>query len=173
MLTINESTIPAGYDIQIFTDHGVNINGNVVLGELMRVKRKPMLIWLKWPNLTVVARDGNINISSNVNYITGTYVAIKGSFNSCYNMDNLGITGNCNNKLKVNGAVVSKNAPKLHRTFGSGNNSNVNQWDGNTITSTSEWFNYTPNLWLSKYSLGSDTIDDFTTTSMNILPTRY
>ena len=180
VLTINESTIPAGYDIQIFADHGVNINGNVghdTPGSLTTVvdagETKAYANLTKVPNLTVVARDGNINISSSVNYITGTYVAVKGSFNSCYNMDNLGITGNCNNKLKVNGAVVSKNAPKLHRTFGSGNNSNVNQWDGNTITSTSEWFNYTPNLWLSKYLSGSDTIDDFTTTSMNILPTRY
>ena len=180
VLTINESSIPAGYDIQIFADHGVNINGNVghdTPGSSTTVvdagETKAYANLTKVPNLTVVARDGNINISSSVNYITGTYVAVKGSFNSCYNMDNLGITGNCNNKLKVNGAVVSKNAPKLHRTFGSGNNSNVNQWDGNTITSTSEWFNYTPNLWLSKYSSGSDTIDDFTTTSMNILPTRY
>lgn len=225
VLTINESTIPAGYDIQIFADHGVNINGNVVLGGTNTVttpgghtgnngnhngnvngngnngnnqhanqgnngnvghdtpgssttvvdagETKTYANLTQVPNLTVVARNGNINISSNVNYITGTYVAAKGSFNSCYDMDNLGIVSNCNNKLKINGAVVSKNAPRLFRTFGSGNSSGVDQWNGDTITSSSEWFNYTPNLWLSKYSSGSDTIDDFTTTSMNILPTRY
>ena len=89
-------------------------------------------------------------------------------------MNNLGITGNCTNKLKINGAVISKDSPVLRRVFGSGNLTIVNQWTNNTVTASSEWFNYTPNTWLTPYLKNSDdSVTGFTTMNITSLPARY
>lgn len=128
------------------------------------------------PSFTIMAK--NIKVNPGVSLITGTYVA-KGHFESCNNGaqekgPTLGVEGVCKNKLKVNGAIVSGNSPIFRRTFGAGNLPYDSQWDPNNISSTAEWINYTPNLWLTTSNGSSgNKLEGLTTTQVTNLPVRY
>ena len=175
-LTINTSTLPAGYHISIYSDQPVIINGNITLGQNTTIEtggghvgnngnhngnqngngnngNNPNAnqgnngnVGYDTPGQTIITSDagegiayssladmpsfnliaqGNIDVNSNVTILTGNYLAANGSLNTCYNATNedLGLTGKCSTKLKINGAVISKNSPKLLRTFGSGSSS--------------------------------------------------
>ena len=166
-------TLKEGNRITVYVDGNVTITDNIdtVNGETGRYDALSQI-----PSLTLVAA-GDIRISSNVTLVNANLVAMNGSLHTCYNATNedLGLVSKCSNKLKINGAVISKNSPKLLRTFGSGNISNyINQWDTNTTSSTSEWFNYTPNSWLVP-NVGSmnSAITGYNTVSISDLPARY
>lgn len=128
------------------------------------------------PSFTIMAK--NIKVNPGVSLITGTYVA-KGHFESCNNGaqekgPTLGVEGVCKNKLKVNGAIVSGNSPIFRRTFGAGNLPYDSQWDPSNISSTAEWINYTPNLWLTTSNGSSgNQLEGLTTTQVTNLPVRY
>ena len=129
------------------------------------------------PSFTIKAR--NIKVEPQVKRIAGTYVA-AGKFESCKNAQNksadLGMRpdSRCQNKLKVNGAIVSVDSPAFLRTFGAGNMSDDNQWISNNISSTAEWINYTPNLWLTTSNGSSgNQLEGLTTTQVTNLPVRY
>ena len=128
------------------------------------------------PSFTIMAK--NIKVNPGVSLITGTYVA-KGHFESCKDAKNpadLGMLPNskCQNKLKVNGAIVSENSPIFRRTFGAGNLQEDNQWKTDRISSTAEWINYTPNLWLTTSNGSSgNQLEGLTTTQVTNLPVRY
>ncbi len=128
------------------------------------------------PSFTIMAK--NIKVNPGVSLITGTYVA-KDHFESCNNGaqekgPTLGVEGVCKNKLKVNGAIVSENSPIFRRTFGAGNQPYDGQWDPNNISSTAEWINYTPNLWLTTSNGSSgNQLEGLTTTQVTNLPVRY
>ncbi|RYC76092.1 hypothetical protein G51EAM_00496 [Candidatus Nanoperiomorbus periodonticus] len=128
------------------------------------------------PSFTIMAK--NIKVNPGVSLITGTYVA-KDHFESCNNGaqekgPTLGVEGVCKNKLKVNGAIVSVGSPVFRRTFGAGNNSDDYQWDTDRISSTAEWINYTPNLWLTTSNGSSgNQLEGLTTTQVTNLPVRY
>ena len=166
-------TLKEGNRLTIYAMGSITITDNIdtVNGESGRYDTLSQI-----PSLTLVAA-GDIRISSNVTLVNANLVAMNGSLNTCYNATNedLGLTGKCSNKLKINGAVISKNSPKLLRTFGSGSSSDyINQWDANTTSSTSEWFNYTPNSWLVPYGdAKSGTLTGYTISSQSVLPARY
>ena len=129
------------------------------------------------PSFTIKAR--NIKVEPQVKRIAGTYVA-AGKFESCKGArnktDDLGMkpTSKCQNKLKINGAIVSGGSPAFLRTFGAGNMSDDNQWISNNISSTAEWINYTPNLWLTTSNGSSrNQLEGLTTTQVTNLPVRY
>lgn len=129
------------------------------------------------PSFTIKAK--NIKVDPGVGLITGTYVA-RGKFESCKGAqnktDDLGMkpTSRCRNKLKINGAIVSEGSPAFLRTFGAGNMSDDNQWISNNISSTAEWINYTPNLWLTTSNGSSgNQLEGLTTTQVTNLPVRY
>lgn len=128
------------------------------------------------PSFTIMAK--NIKVNPGVGLITGTYVA-KGHFESCNNGaqekgPTLGVEGVCKNKLKVNGAIVSGNSPIFRRTFGAGNLPYDSQWDPSNISSTAEWIDYTPNLWLTTSNGSSgNQLEGLTTTQVTNLPVRY
>ncbi len=129
------------------------------------------------PSFTIKAN--NIKVEPQVKRITGTYVA-TGKFESCKGAqnktDHLGMkpTSRCQNKLKVNGAIVSEGSPAFLRTFGAGNEREDDQWDTKTISSTAEWINYTPNLWLTTSNGSSgNRLEGLTTTQVTNLPVRY
>ena len=129
------------------------------------------------PSFTIKAK--NIKVEPQVKRITGTYVA-TGKFESCKGAQNksadLGMRpdSRCQNKLKVNGAIVSVDSPAFLRTFGAGNMSDDNQWISNNISSTAEWINYTPNLWLTTSNGSSgNQLEGLTTTQVTNLPVRY
>ena len=131
------------------------------------------------PSFTIKAN--NIKVNPGVRLITGTYVA-KDHFESCNgarnNTDDLGMLpppkSKCQHKLKVNGAIVSGNSPIFRRTFGAGNLSDDYQWETKNISSTAEWINYTPNLWLTTSNGSSgNQLEGLTTTQVTNLPVRY
>lgn len=136
------------------------------------------------PSLTIVA-TGDININGSVTTIDANLVSKNGRVITCAGSDGggtkteLGIgSTQCANKLKINGAVASKESPILHRIFGAGNTidatSNTNQWNNLMNSSSSEWFNYTPNVWLTPYlNGGGDTPNNYTTVQVTNLPVRY
>ncbi len=128
------------------------------------------------PSFTIMAK--NIKVNPGVSLITGTYVA-KDHFESCNNGaqekgPTLGVEGVCKNKLKVNGAIVSGASPIFRRTFGAGNRQDDGQWNPDNISSTAEWIDYTPNLWLTTSNGSSgNQLEGLTTTQVTNLPVRY
>lgn len=169
-------TLPAGSRINIYTtkqhdkDIDVTIDGNIVVDQNHKFNSVSEM-----PVLNLVVSNGDVNIDSNVTEIYGNYVIKKGAFNSCNDSDeaDLGIIDKCNKKLKVNGAVLSQESPVMHRTFGSGNNAGSNQYDNSMITSSAEWFNYTPNTWLTPFSNSGVDIRGYSTADVTGLPARY
>ena len=129
------------------------------------------------PSFTIMAKT--IKVNPGVSLITGTYVA-KGRFESCNGAQDksadlgMRLDSKCQNKLKINGAIVSGGSPVFRRTFGAGNLPYDSQWDPSNISSTAEWINYTPNLWLTTSNGSSgNQLEGLTTTQVTNLPVRY
>ena len=178
-LTINGGSLGSGVRATIVVNGDVTIAGNIGGSSSESTSYSSLA---QVPSLTIIA-TGNIKVNGSVTLINANLVSTGGKFISCAESSagngadgDLGIHEGamCKNKLKINGSVVSKQSPVLHRTFGSGNGNYINQWDNNTITATSEWFNYTPNVWLTPYlSGGSGTPDGYNTVNVTGLPVRY
>lgn len=169
-LTIGDNILKPSRHITIFVDGDVTIKGNISIDWSAKYSKLSEI-----PSFTIKAN--NIKVEPWVALITGTYVATD-HFESCNGAqekgDTLGVLGLCRSKLKINGAIVSGNSPIFRRTFGAGNKPEDDQWDTNKISSTAEWINYTPNLWLttSNGSSGSQ-LEGLTTTQVTNLPVRY
>ena len=178
-LTISGGSLSSGVRATIVVNGDVTIAGNI--GDSSS-ESTPYSSLAQMPSLTIIA-TGNVKVNGSVTLINANLVSTGGKFISCAESSasngvdsDLGIHDGamCKNKLKVNGSVVSKQSPVLHRTFGSGNENYINQWDNNTITATSERFNYTPNVWLVPYlGGGSGTPDGYNTVNVTGLPVRY
>ena len=173
-LTITGGSLGKGQHVRLFVQGNVTISGNISVNEADPIHNSLSDI----PSLTVVA-TGDIQVEREVSVIAGTYVA-GGKFESCKDAQNqkktpaLGVNGVCKNKLKVNGAIVSGGSPVFLRTFGAGNDSDDDQWDTKKISSTAEWINYTPNLWLTTSNGSSgNQLEGLTTTQVINLPVRY
>ncbi|MBB1556733.1 hypothetical protein HG443_003095 [Candidatus Saccharibacteria bacterium] len=173
-LIITGGSLGKGRHIRLFVKGDVTINGDISADEVNPIHSSLSDI----PSLTVVA-TGDIRVEREVSVIAGTYVA-GGKFESCKDAQNqkktpaLGVNGVCQNKLKVNGAIVSEGSPAFLRTFGAGNMPEDDQWDTKKISSTAEWINYTPNLWLTTSNGSSgNQLEGLTTTQVTNLPVRY
>lgn len=167
---IGKSELRPGQHITIFVGGDVDIRGEIT--NLSNTYNKLSDI----PSLTIKA-ENDIKVEPQVERITGTYVA-AGRFKSCEGAqekgDTLGVFGLCRSKLKVNGAIVSEKSPIFRRTFGAGNLQEDNQWKTDRISSTAEWINYTPNLWLTTSNGSSgNQLEGLTTTQVTNLPVRY
>ena len=168
-LYIGKSELKLDQHITIFVDGDVNIRGEITNSSNTYTKLSEI------PSLTIKAK--NIKVEPQVERIAGTYVA-TGRFESCNGGrekgDTLGAFGLCRSKLKVNGAIVSVDSPLFRRTFGAGNEPDDDQWNLNKISSTAEWINYTPNLWLTTSNGSSgNQLEGLTTTQVTNLPVRY
>lgn len=173
-LTITGGSLSRGQHVRLFVKGDVTIDGNISVDEVNPIHSSLSDI----PSLTVVA-TGDIRVEHEVSVIAGTYVA-GGKFESCKGAQNktadLGMRpdSRCKNKLKINGAIVSGGSPAFRRTFGAGNQPYDGQWDPNNISSTAEWINYTPNLWLTTSNGSSgNQLEGLTTTQVTNLPVRY
>lgn len=173
-LTITGGSLSKEQHVRLFVQGNVTISGNISIDEVNPIHKSLSDI----PSLTVVA-TGDIQVEHGVSVIAGTYVA-GGKFESCKDAQNqkktpaLGVNGVCQNKLKINGAIVSGNSPIFRRTFGAGNLQEDNQWETDRISSTAEWINYTPNLWLTTSNGSSgNKLEGLTTTQVTNLPVRY
>ncbi len=172
-LTITGGSLSKGQHVRLFVQGNVTISGNISVDEVNPIHNSLSDI----PSLTVVA-TGDIRVEHGVSVIAGTYVA-GGKFESCKEAQKkktsaLGVNGVCQQKLKVNGAIVSGGSPVFRRTFGAGNDSDDDQWDTKKISSTAEWINYTPNLWLTTSNGSSgNQLEGLTTTQVTNLPVRY
>ena len=175
-LTIKRSILQRGQHTTIFVDGDVTISDSIDTNDWNTTKYSDLS---EIPSLTIKAN--NIKVEPWVPLITGTYVA-RGHFESCKdaknNGDDLGMLpppkSKCQHKLRVNGAIVSEKSPIFRRTFGAGNLSDDYQWETNNISSTAEWINYTPNLWLTTSNGSSgNKLEGLTTTQVTNLPVRY
>ena len=173
-LTISASILQPGQHTTIFVDGDVTIDGNINTKDWSTTKYTKLS---DIPSFTIMAK--NIKVNPGVSLITGTYVA-KDHFESCNGAQDksadLGMRpdSKCQQKLKVNGAIVSGNSPIFRRTFGAGNLPYDSQWDPSNISSTAEWINYTPNLWLTTSNGSSgNQLEGLTTTQVTNLPVRY
>lgn len=171
-LTIRNSILMPGRHITIFVDGDVTISGYINTDWGAQYTKLSDI-----PSFTIKAK--NIKVEPLVTLITGTYVA-EGKFESCKGARNktadLGMQPNskCQLKLKVNGAIVSGDSPVFRRTFGAGNQPDDSQWEPDKISSTAEWINYTPNLWLTTSNgLSGNQLEGLTTTQVTNLPVRY
>lgn len=171
-LTISNSILKHGQHITIFVDGDVTISGHIDTDWSYTYHKLSEI-----PSFTIKAN--NIKVEPWVALITGTYVA-TGHFESCKGVQNksadlgMRLDSKCQQKLKVNGAIVSVGSPIFRRTFGAGNQPEDNQWDPNKISSTAEWINYTPNLWLTTSNGSSgNQLEGLTTTQVTNLPVRY
>lgn len=172
-LTISASILQPSQHITIFVDGDVTIDGNINTKDWSTTKYTKLS---EIPSFTIKAN--NIKVEPWVALITGTYVATD-HFESCKDANNpadLGMLPNskCQSKLKINGAIVSGGSPAFLRTFGAGNMPEDDQWDTKKISSTAEWINYTPNLWLTTSNGSSgNQLEGLTTTQVTNLPVRY
>lgn len=169
-LYIGKSKLQPGRHITIFVEGDVDIRGEITNFSNTYTNLSEI------PSLTIKAKN-DIKVEPQVEQITGTYVA-DGHFKSCEGAqekgDTLGAFGLCRSKLKINGAIVSGNSPIFRRTFGAGNLPYDSQWDPSNISSTAEWINYTPNLWLTTSNGSSgNQLEGLTTTQVTNLPVRY
>ena len=173
-LTITGGSLSKGQHVRLFVKGDVTIRGNISVNEADPIHNSLSDI----PSLTVVA-TGDIRVEHGVSVIAGTYVA-GGKFESCNGAQDksadLGMRpdSKCQQKLKVNGAIVSEKSPVFLRTFGAGNRPEDDQWETDKISSTAEWINYTPNLWLTTSNGSSgNQLEGLTTTQVTNLPVRY
>ena len=172
-LYIGKSELQPGRHITIFVKGDVDIRGEITNSSNTYTKLSDI------PSLTIKA-ENDIKVEPQVELITGTYVA-TGRFESCKDANDPADLGmlpppksKCQQKLKVNGAIVSENSPIFRRTFGAGNLQEDNQWKTDRISSTAEWINYTPNLWLTTSNGSSgNQLEGLTTTQVTNLPVRY
>ncbi len=172
-LTIGNNILKSSRHITIFVDGDVTIKGNISIDWSTKYHNLSEI-----PSFTIKAN--NIKVEPWVALITGTYVATD-HFESCKDANNPADLGmlpppksKCQHKLKVNGAIVSGNSPIFLRTFGAGNRPEDDQWKTDKISSTAEWINYTPNLWLTASNgSSSSSLDNLKTTQVINLPVRY
>lgn len=170
-LTIGNNILKSSRHITIFVDGDVTIKGNISIDWSTKYHNLSEI-----PSFTIKAN--NIKVEPWVALITGTYVATD-HFESCKDANNPADLGmrpdsKCQQKLKVNGAIVSEKSPIFLRTFGAGNLQEDNQWKTDRISSTAEWINYTPNLWLTTSNGSSgNQLEGLTTTQVTNLPVRY
>ena len=172
-LDIGNNILKSSKHITIFVDGDVTIKGNISIDWSTKYHNLSEI-----PSFTIMAK--NIKVEPWVALITGTYVATD-HFESCKDANNPADLGmlpppksKCQHKLKVNGAIVSDNSPIFRRTFGAGNLPYDSQWDPGNISSTAEWINYTPNLWLTTSNgSSSSSLDNLKTTQVINLPVRY
>lgn len=172
-LYIGKSKLQPGQHITIFVNGDVTIKGNISIDWSTKYHNLSEI-----PSFTIKAN--NIKVEPWVALITGTYVATD-HFESCKDANNPADLGmlpppksKCQHKLKVNGAIVSEYSPIFRRTFGAGNRPDDNQWETDRISSTAEWIDYTPNLWLTTSNGSSgNQLEGLTTTQVTNLPVRY
>ena len=174
-------SLGANRRVTIYVSGNVTITGNITAygGSEANDNTTQFANLTDIPSLTIVA-TGDISVNGNVTRIDANLISTGGKFISCAGSESsgtrteLGIgSTKCSNKLKINGAVASKGSPILHRIFGAGNTIGINQWDNNMNSTTSEWFNYTPNTWLTPYLDGTSGINGYTTVQVTNLPARY
>ena len=180
-LTLGGTSLGSNRRVTIYVGGDVTINGNINIygGTNEQDNTTSYTNPAAIPSLTIIA-DGDISINGSVERVDANLVTENGRLITCQGSEDsgtqteLGIgSTQCSNKLKINGAVASKESPVLHRIFGAGNTIGVNQWDNNMNSTTSEWFNYTPNTWLTPYLGGTSGINGYTTVQVTNLPVRY
>lgn len=160
MGTAPSISIPEGKHFTLIVDGDVDINNNVFFGGCGdNCSTDGWMLNHKFsslkniPTLTIEA-GGSIKIHNNVHVISGVYIARGGNTYTCYEYDSdhnqkhLQYYGTCFHKLKINGALYSNKRIYFRRTFDNGNDSDVNQWSIYKTTTTSEWIDYIPNIWM-------------------------
>jgi hypothetical protein len=154
-LVVNRNTnIVDGSNILIVVDGDVNIRNNITYNP-------PYASADRIPSLAIVAR-GDINVADRVTRLDGVY-STRGTFNTCYNAPPRLNDNDCNQRLRLDGAVVAGRL-ELRRTFGADGPPNRRAQPG-------ELFNYTTELFFN--NVLNDNNNTIETMSQRDLPPRY
>lgn len=168
---------PGGGAGNIEIDRDISFEGGI---------NRPFNSVAEMPSL-IVHSGGDINISSEVRTMVGSYIADKRATTcskageSWRNGKNgkddeaVGATSECSQyPLNIYGSLTSKEGISFYRTYGAGNKRTDTRGEFG-LESASETINYTPNIYLTPYS-SRDVFKDNTTimeeTSSTMLP-RY
>ena len=170
-VTITASTLGKDQHITLIVlSHNVNISGNIEVNSSDTYKSLETV-----PSLIVIAKNIYVNGLSGDSKIYGTYIA-KERFNTCNLSTAFALAGAvsynsstgagvCQNQLTITGAVISRDRPNLWRTYGADK--------GNEAVLPSEIFQYTPNLYLTPYTLGqTGNANNWQLTDVKQLPAR-
>ena len=159
--------MPVNRHVTLHVIGNVTINQNIVFGNGNQVYNSLDQI----PILNIFA-TGNIAVNNNVGRIDGNFIA-GGSIFTCGLNPPIahlrdGDDGECNRQLIVNGALVTRDSPRFHRTYGAGM--------GAYERVPSEIINYTQNTFLTPWYIGAAGGGgnmSWRTTSQTVLPVRF
>lgn len=158
----------------IYVDGDVTITGNV--GDSGQYNNNG--------TLTIYA-TGNISINASVSMIHanliagGQIITCSGVTNNGQNSKELAYNGVCSQtQLKIIGALASKSSPRFWRTNGAGGQTSTDsehpQSNRDWAGATSEWIDYTPDVWyLPNRALTDHGPKSYKTVSVRSLPVRY
>lgn len=190
----NTQVVGEGKHIILIVPRTLIISDNIVAGDGTFSSLSDI------PSLTVIAAGIEVDLdqknSNKVSQLFGTFIA-RGTnstefFSSAVGNPNgvdvpsenteakrLRDGGLYNSQLRVNGAVITRNSPRLLRTMGASRTTTsitVNGETNSDSVTAAEMFNYQPNLFLTPYALRTDTSSGdatWVTSSQTVLPARF
>lgn len=187
--------------VVIYAKGSVTINNNVCYGSCENNRGFDKVSHI--PSLTIMAKGNiniksNVTRVDAILISTDGTVDTCSDYHSSYGAGyGYSQYGTCKRKLKINGAIIANTSPHFRRTYGAGNyvhampadishsdkrlvfgkelQNDTDLSDAQTTwnLATSEWINYTPNIWLSQTSEDDGDITNFKTNSATELPVRY
>lgn len=147
-ITISATTIPVNYQITIYVDGDVTIDGNILYDKTWDATKQYSI-----PYLAIIAR-GSITVTHNATELDGLYVAqpsndFNGKFSTC------GSNDFCPLQLVVNGAVIAQKLElnRVHGTLSKDLNSDANGLCAPFAPSNcppAEIFNYSPSMLMGR-----------------------
>jgi hypothetical protein len=133
-------TITQGQHVLIYSAWPVTISGPIAFSN-------PGATIADMPSFSLVVKNNDINIASNVSNLAGNYIAQNGTINDCDTTDN--IYPACNTKLTVYGSFVANNI-EFYRMGQNGSLRYSTTDSGPGSNNASEEFDYGPATWLAQ-----------------------
>jgi len=133
-------TITQGHHVLIYSAWPVTISGPIAFSN-------PGATIADMPSFSLVVKNNDINIASNVSNLAGNYIAQNGTINDCDTTDN--IYPACNTKLTVYGSFVANNI-EFYRMGQNGSLRYSVTDSGPGSNNASEEFDYSPATWLAQ-----------------------
>lgn len=167
------------------------IDGDVLIDRDIKLTQNTGDSIYTLPQVVIIAKNGSININSEVNRVDAWLIAPNGVLNTCGNGDNL-LGGNnsigasvrdyggditCSKRLEINGPVFTKNVISK-RSFGADGISNDDHDGGNTEPDnhravSGEVFNLSADTYLWAYAQAGRYSSSYSEAYSRELPPRY
>lgn len=169
------------------------IDGDVLIDRDIKLTQNTGDSIYTLPQVVIIAKNGSININSEVNRVDAWLIAPNGMLNTCGNGDNL-LGGNnsigasvrdyggdttCSKRLEINGPVFTKNVISK-RSFGADGISNddhdednTDSESGNHRAASGEVFNLSADTYLWAYAQAGRYSSSYSEAYSRELPPRY